>query len=1024
MHDAALELSSAPALLRAVLLTADGAVTASAAGTQLRIGLQAIELPDRAVAIAAVEQSFWIVSERERTCTLHRLDVGAAAVGAATTLGDLGSGIAITTCRGAAVALIEGERGVLAELHGDTMRIDELGVHARERRLLVAPRALAIADAGAVVVPRALGGARCELPADLARGVIVSGTLLLDGAALLFVIEHNGSRTAVVYGARRGDLRSRIRIGDARIVAVAERAACLVLARDTHVALFDIRAGRALGERILPAPLAAAAISADAARLVVCDDHGTTHQLDASMRNRAGAPAPDQTLEPDPDHDGERAATSQSACEPTHASPPSEPPVRATSTATPALPSVTLHALRPAASPPALSGSSRAAYLADVRAWSGALCRTALHVEDERRRQTAGEHASASVGELEAILAHSATTSEALSRARELEREAIARLERSSGRGAPHVELAVELGLDATASTILLLAAGPQIWGELARAYGIVSGEAHRTLVDEHLLARLLEADLATRADIARALDPDAPLIRTGAVELGRGQRPHAPLVVHPAIARRLAGEAAPRDGRPSPPPIVLEDFIGPRPAIAALMQRLAVATPEPPRVVIRGRPASGRRTLAVSLAAQAHRRVAVVEIGAGADLALALERALRDVALRGEVPLLSLDGAPDDPALAPSIRAVLDRHVGPLFVRAPLTGAVPLAPGYDLIDLAPLSETERHLCWTRALAAHGHEVEYADALAATFATGAGAIVHACAAVDPARTDVLDGIRAVLRSRRSARIGAIARRVDHLADWSDLVVADEIADALTEIVGRVSPRRTVLEAWGMERCVTTAQGITALFQGGPGTGKTMAAGVIARALGYELWRVDLSKLVSKWIGETEKNLDAVFEAAEDGEIVLLFDEADSLFGKRTAVTSSHDRNANLETNFLLQRLDAFTGLAVLTTNLGTAIDPAFRRRLSVQVQFPFPDEGERVRLWRAHLPASLPGVEALDIEELARRYPIAGGYIRNAALRAAFLAARDGGPLTTPHLHRSIALEYQRMGRLGDGRLD
>jgi SpoVK/Ycf46/Vps4 family AAA+-type ATPase len=198
----------------------------------------------------------------------------------------------------------------------------------------------------------------------------------------------------------------------------------------------------------------------------------------------------------------------------------------------------------------------------------------------------------------------------------------------------------------------------------------------------------------------------------------------------------------------------------------------------------------------------------------------------------------------------------------------------------------------------------------------------------------------------------------------------------------------------------------------------------MAAGVLARALGYELWRVDLSKLVSKWIGETEKNLAAAFDAAEDGEIVLLFDEADTLFGKRTEVKSSNDRNANAETNYLLQRLDAFSGVAILTTNFGTAIDPAFKRRLSVHIQFPFPDETERERLWRAHLPATLPIAGELDLGSLARRYPLSGGYIRNAALRAAYLAAAEQRPLDDAHLQRAVALEYQRAGKLGHGRLE
>jgi SpoVK/Ycf46/Vps4 family AAA+-type ATPase len=259
---------------------------------------------------------------------------------------------------------------------------------------------------------------------------------------------------------------------------------------------------------------------------------------------------------------------------------------------------------------------------------------------------------------------------------------------------------------------------------------------------------------------------------------------------------------------------------------------------------------------------------------------------------------------------------------------------------------------------------------------------------------------------------------AIATRVERLASWDDLIVPEDIADTLHELCARVHHRRTVLEDWGLSGVAATAQGVTALFQGGPGTGKTMAAEVIARALGYELWRVDLSKVVSKWIGETEKNLAAVFDAAEDGEIVLLFDEADSLFGKRTEVKSSNDRNANLETNYLLQRLDSFTGIAILTTNFGTSIDPAFRRRLSVQAQFPFPDEVDRERLWRAHLPRKLPVAGDLDLGALARKYELSGGYIRNAVLRAAYLAASRGAPLSAADLERAVRSEYLARGKV------
>jgi SpoVK/Ycf46/Vps4 family AAA+-type ATPase len=239
-------------------------------------------------------------------------------------------------------------------------------------------------------------------------------------------------------------------------------------------------------------------------------------------------------------------------------------------------------------------------------------------------------------------------------------------------------------------------------------------------------------------------------------------------------------------------------------------------------------------------------------------------------------------------------------------------------------------------------------------------------------------------------------------------------------DSMTEFLARMRMHRQVFEDWGMTRVASTGRGITALFQGPPGTGKTMVAGALARELGIELYRVDLSRVMSKWIGETERNLGNVFSAAEESQAIILFDEADSLFGKRTEVKSSNDRFANLEVNYLLQRLDSFFGIAILTTNLGTSIDPAFKRRLAFRVHFPIPDEEQREQLWRAHLPSTLPTAGDLDLEILAKKYPLTGGSVRNCVMRAAFLAAAENEKLSQDHLMRAVRLEYRAAGKLSE----
>ena len=271
-----------------------------------------------------------------------------------------------------------------------------------------------------------------------------------------------------------------------------------------------------------------------------------------------------------------------------------------------------------------------------------------------------------------------------------------------------------------------------------------------------------------------------------------------------------------------------------------------------------------------------------------------------------------------------------------------------------------------------------------------------------------------------VRQHLENRLGTTAQRVTRLASWSDVVLPEEVVDSLLELAARVRHRKTVYEMWGFDRSITTARGITALFQGSPGTGKTMVAGVIARDLGLELYRVDVSRITSKWIGETEKNLGALFDAAEDGQVMLLFDEADTLIAKRTDVKSSVDRYANMEVNYLLQRLDSFEGIAILTTNFGNAIDPAFKRRLTYRVTFPFPDEEMREQIWRALMPPQAPVQGVLDYAALSRRFKLSGGYIRNAVLRAAFLAAEEGTAITQELLERAVRSEFREIGKLSE----
>ncbi|MGB9180971.1 MAG: ATP-binding protein, partial [Pyrinomonadaceae bacterium] len=263
------------------------------------------------------------------------------------------------------------------------------------------------------------------------------------------------------------------------------------------------------------------------------------------------------------------------------------------------------------------------------------------------------------------------------------------------------------------------------------------------------------------------------------------------------------------------------------------------------------------------------------------------------------------------------------------------------------------------------------------------------------------------------RTLARPRLDDLAQRINPAASWDDLVLPEQQLRALRDIAAHVRQRAKVYETWGFASKGERGLGISALFAGASGTGKTMAAEVLAGDLHLDLYRIDLSQVVSKYIGETEKNLRRVFDAAEEGGAVLLFDEADALFGKRSEVKDSHDRYANIEVSYLLQRMEAYRGLAVLTTNLKSAVDTAFLRRLRFIVQFPFPDTAQRAEIWRRIFPENTP-LANLDLSKLAR-LSIAGGNIRNVALHAAFLAADACEPVTMTHLLRAARSEYAKL---------
>jgi hypothetical protein len=868
----------------------------------------------------------------------------------------------------------------------------------------------------------------------------IDAQLILDGRLLALVQRRGGSDGGVrITVAQTSDGAQNIHVrmpGVTRVAMAARRGVALALAGE-QARLFDLRFGRTIRELTMPAGVEEVAIDdalehvalvfANAVELVNVD------ALAASQPAGPAAAATDaQAEEPavSAPTNGHSAVAAIDAAETQEPAPPVDEP----------LPDDLLVRLEPVSSAPVATRDERALALDLPMRLIGALANVAIATAwDEGRIITAAPDRPPFSEELGGLLRitrglRAQELADAYDRLRVVDQHVDAAQAAREGRATALEALARDFGLSPLAAILLFAIAAPRLRGELARVYGILANDPGRPLVDEHLLAVLIGDD--PRA-VSRELDADRPLRRNGLVHMGAGTRPFAALTVEPLVVRYLADQDL--DGetddalvaRVADRPLAELDL--PRKLVLTALQFLAAPRDEQDvRIVLRGRTGAGRHTLLAALAARVGRAIGVIDLtGTTRDpgrVVATLEGALRRAKLRGLVPCVDgveLIGS-DDPDLQLHITAVLRRHPGPLALRLPPEARPPLDPGYLLLDLPARSEHERAISWKAALERHGIDLADPSDLAARYRVGPGIIERVCSEVArrPERpADAAGWIRELddaARQHLVNRIGSSAQRVAHLASWADVVLPEDISDSLLEITSRVRHRKTVFEKWGFARSITTARGITALFQGGPGTGKTMVAGVIARDLGLELYRVDVSRITSKWIGETEKNLGALFDAAEEGQVMLLFDEADSLFAKRTEVKSSVDRYANMEVNYLLQRLDSFEGIAILTTNFGSSIDSAFKRRLTYRVTFPFPDEEMREQLWRSLIPSQVPVAGTLDFASLAQRFRLSGGYIRNAALRAAFLAVEEGSALTHAHLERAIRMEFREIGKLAE----
>jgi len=518
------------------------------------------------------------------------------------------------------------------------------------------------------------------------------------------------------------------------------------------------------------------------------------------------------------------------------------------------------------------------------------------------------------------------------------------------------------------------------------------------------------------------ALAPQSPLRRWRLLEPGPGSTlASRPLRIDERILHYLAGIDAPderlegvlrvaaRAGLLAPSQERMAGELAH--AVAAAGARVALT--------IDGEDADARVAVAQALAHALGRTALLVRTAAvpspGPDLA-ALSRLIdREVFLLDGLPILDVADAADATAVA-----LLDELEAPVVVvagesAARAGGRVSLHRSVQLP--APV---EARALWTvalgepvaRALAAPVEEIAQHFRLSAT---AVDAVARELAATAVSEEDAAALLKRLCRERARVGLEGLADRIDPAATWDDLVLPDGHLELLRDIVRHVRHRTQVYERWGFAERTSRGLGVTALFAGESGTGKTLAAEVLAGELGLDLYRIDLAATVSKYIGETEKNLRRLFAAAEASGAVLLFDEADALFGKRGEVKDGHDRYANLEVAYLLQRMESYHGLAILTTNLRSNVDRAFLRRLRFVVQFPFPDAEQRAEIWRRIFPVAAP-LDGVTPERLAR-LNVAGGSIRSIALAAAFSAAEAGTAVTAAHVLHAAQVEYAKSDR-------